>query len=250
MGHKQSKSAELPPPPGIDLQLLRQRIEELEQIAPPIRPDMPNYRRQLFNRELGELFNERHLTPILYEFYKDPEIGDCLEGGVVFYVDRENKRALVAALTDIFLEDLYRWSEGYSTTPGISTQLFSGFENTKKLCATPIHQAARASRHYKRGNKDDWYLPSIAELYQLYLNKDIVNQILIKQGKNPLKMEPRGDAQGRPYWSSSEYDYQDAYCIYFGDPPGWRRGENFRAQIFIQSGLGYVHPIRQFHYVI
>lgn len=58
---------------------------------------------------------------------------------------------------------------------------------------------------------EGWYMPSIAELCELYKNKDILNTSLSKCGGTTFGY--------RYYWSSSlsDDDYYDAWVLYFGD---------------------------------
>lgn len=51
-----------------------------------------------------------------------------------------------------------------------------------------------------------WYLPAVAELYEVYKNKDIVNAVLTGLGATQLRTES--------YWSSSQYSFSYSYAYY------------------------------------
>ena len=59
--------------------------------------------------------------------------------------------------------------------------------------------AAKLCKAYKSGGFTDWYLPSKAELNQLYLHKNKV-----------------GGLEATNYWSSTESDQNNAYDQEFG----------------------------------
>jgi len=68
----------------------------------------------------------------------------------------------------------------------------SGWANTDKIIiqnGEGTTYAAGLARAYRGGGYSDWFLPSIDELYQLYLNRDVIG----------------GFADHTWYWSSSEY---------------------------------------------
>ena len=66
------------------------------------------------------------------------------------------------------------------------------------------------------GYKDGWYMPSIAELAEMYKNKDVVNSVLSAVGGTQI--------YSSYYWSSSQYsstcsyawslDFSDGYLYY------------------------------------
>ena len=60
--------------------------------------------------------------------------------------------------------------------------------------------AAAAASEYSLNGYTDWYLPSLDELNQLFINRGVVG----------------GFVDGY-YWSSSEYDSSNAWNQYFGN---------------------------------
>ena len=82
--------------------------------------------------------------------------------------------------------------------------------------------ASRMARLYSNNGYSDWFLPSN---YELSMMNEVRNHI----GNLPTDY---------CYWSSSEYDYQKAYC------------QDFNSDIFdkhLRSTLCYVRPIRAFN---
>lgn len=82
------------------------------------------------------------------------------------------------------------------------TAVGTGARNTTDILAgcTEAGIAAKLADDYELNGYTDWFLPSITELHELYLNKDIVG----------------GFASGY-YWSSSENGSDFAWYKYFLD---------------------------------
>lgn len=113
---------------------------------------------------------------------------------------------------------------------GTSTEIGTGKTNTEALVKAMGNDAydsfdikigenyaAKACYDYNYGGFDDWFLPSRDELEQLY---------------NFFKYETPNDPTysyeylGSTYWSSSEYDGYDAWCVrfdFFGEMDGTQR---------------------------
>ena len=146
----------------------------------------------------------------------DPEIGDSLFGGMVFYIlnnlDPGHKtgetHGLICALED--LEDTVKWhpdSFALEEVTGTSEQMDYGKANTKKIIdklgTNDTNYAAYQATLY---NVDDgytgWYLPSKDELNRIYLNL-----------KEKTTIEFRDDS----YWSSSEKGKFDACRNHLGN---------------------------------
>jgi hypothetical protein len=247
MGQKQSRSGDAAPArfpaaaPPVPLEELRRqiglKIAALERRAPPINPSMPEYYPKLFNRELGELFNEQMLvSTILYKLYGGPQIGDYREGGVVFYVDPVSRRALVAATQDVDDFSNSTWGRIWVSTE-TEIGLFCGLKNTKRLCALGAqYQAAYIAQTYQGGNKNDWYLPSKQELWELYQQRSTVNKISRLNGGRSLRSRVGG---GSWYWSSSQ---RDTLYAWFVDFSGGHQHYNNK------SGFHCVRPVRTLHY--
>ena len=82
-------------------------------------------------------------------------------------------------------------SSGYYNTyiSGTDTAIGTGRKNTAVILATNANApAAKACKNYSNNGKTDWFLPSMDELNQLYVNKSYV-----------------GNMSDNWYWSSSQY---------------------------------------------
>jgi hypothetical protein len=159
-------------------------------------------------------------------------------GGIVFYVHEATAAApwryLEAApntwsggLADPFM----KWcsvvnnaapllSTGDTSTVHTLTTIGSGFSNTRMMLHSCTYGAANMAASYNGGGKSDWFLPSKAELSELYSAKATV-----------------GGFQESFYWTSFEASAGNAYYKHFqnGD-------ENVRAK----SENNSVRPIRAF----
>ena len=126
-------------------------------------------------------------------------IGDYYQGGKVAYIlvsgdpgyDANVKHGLIAATSD--QSTGIQWYNGsFSNTYARGTAIGTGLANTNTIItsqgATATSYAAGLARAYTGGGYTDWYLPSIGELYEIYLNKTAIG----------------GFEYGSRYWSSSE----------------------------------------------
>ena len=114
-------------------------------------------------------------------------LGEGLGGGLIFYLDASNNHGLIVTTND--LSGGARWnntSNPYSNINAYSTS--NGVSNTNAIISAigSSGHAAAICRAYTGGGYTDWYLPSINELYQLYLQKAII-----------------GNFQSYFYWSST-----------------------------------------------
>lgn len=134
--------------------------------------------------------------------------------GIVFYVNAEG-HGLALSLE----EDKLRWenethfvycqdivnitNEEY---PDVNINLGLGKYNTSFIIAQ-LGEAKAPAAKYCREQGEEWYLPTVGELYQLFnvANKHgKINRILIDNGYEPL------DGW---YWTSSEHDNGEAWRI-------------------------------------
>jgi para-nitrobenzyl esterase len=167
-------------------------------------------------------------TLIGTELVSNPQhqVGDMVEGGIVFYIDSTGQHGLVAAMenltegaTDPWGWGLngYEWGcygESVDAADGIS--IGTGYQNTMDIvnqgCATEngAINAAQAALDAEINGYNDWYLPSKDELLEMY------NTI----GNGGPEGNIGGFIEdGWPCWSSSKYinDYAYAWFVDFGN---------------------------------
>ena len=124
-----------------------------------------------------------------------PQINDYRYGGVVFYIDDTGKHGLVCAIEDLPYAMWGCYPKEISGADGRA--IGSGYQNTQDILADCTELSAARRCHLSNLNGyNDWFLPSIDELHEMYLNKDIIDATAVAHG---------GNAFGGRYWSSTEY---------------------------------------------
>jgi len=126
-------------------------------------------------------------------------IGDIVNGGVVFWIDSTGQHGLVVAFSDVatsvvwgcYGTDLPNVPNVSSNPPvGLGAEIGDGFNNTNNILKDcPTAPAALAARSYG----PDWFLPSINEWKKIYDNKTTL------EGVSGFI------AFSNYYWSSTEY---------------------------------------------
>jgi hypothetical protein len=127
-------------------------------------------------------------------------IGQKFGGGIIIYLDSTKMHGLIAATTDQGTN--VSWYNGsYISTGAKGVKIGTGAANTSKIIAKQGSgtYAAKLCRKYRGGNFSDWFLPSKAELNQLFLHR---NKLTGLSATN--------------YWSSTEFDQNNAYDQEFG----------------------------------
>lgn len=124
-------------------------------------------------------------------------IGDSYQGGIIFWLDTSGKHGLIAATTDQSTGILW-YNGSYTTTNAVRDGVYAGQYNTERIINNQGtgDYAAQLCANYQGGNYGDWYLPSIYELYLMYLQRTAI-----------------GGFVGY-YWSSTEYDSTNAWRYY------------------------------------
>lgn len=134
--------------------------------------------------------------------YKIGDTGPA--GGIVFYVTDGGLHGMEASLVDQTGRwDAVEWGCSQTATGANRTQIGIGAVNTSDIiyagCPDRPHPAHLAY-DFEFNGYTDWFLPSLDELKQLHLQKNVV-----------------GGFVDEAYWSSSESDYDLAGNVFFLD---------------------------------
>lgn len=129
-------------------------------------------------------------------------IGDMYGGGIIVYLDSTGQHGLIAATKD--QSTGIRWYSGkYVVTGATGTKIGTGLSNTNKIISkqgtTTGGYAARLCANLVLNGYDDWFLPSKGELNQIYKYRAKVPGLAATN-----------------YWSSTEYDANNAWDQEFG----------------------------------
>jgi hypothetical protein len=125
-------------------------------------------------------------------------IGESFGGGTVFYVYDNGKHGLINSPQ---LSAGINWDATYRSTYAYKNGIGGGAINTERILQTQgigANYAAQLCANYTGGNFADWYLPSLYELYLLSLVSESV-----------------GISSGYSYWTSTEYNANECWYIYF-----------------------------------
>jgi hypothetical protein len=164
------------------------------------------------------------------------KIGDFAQGGIVFWVDKTGEHGLVCAKSDSPFKIM--WSTTHSKISSYKEDIYDGKENTELIRLDYNETIASFKKHFKDYKPspnscaaiycdtlsisqdgvtyDDWYLPSIKELSQVYDNYVLIDKIASENGGDVFKKRPY--FQITSYWSSTEYKNSDyAYRVRFSN---------------------------------
>ncbi len=128
-------------------------------------------------------------------------------GGLIFYVnanyETDGWRFMEAAPNDQNTGSAFG-CDGTDITGAVGTAIGTGYQNTLdlELGCTTTGTAADLCAQYSRSTYDDWFLPSVEELYLAYQN--LHNQAI-----------PLGGFTATDYYTSSEIDKNLVYNVDF-----------------------------------
>ena len=126
--------------------------------------------------------------------FSSPEIGANVEGGIVFFIDSSSNLAYVATQNYI-IKDIQWGCSNFDVDGAESTSVGGGYQNTQDIINSSCggsQSAALACVDYDNGY-NDWFLPSLEELYLIYENLY----------QTELVSYNTGNSQNW-YWSSTE----------------------------------------------
>lgn len=162
----------------------------------------------------GDIYSTKRVT---FEV-KDLQIGDYYQGGIIFYLNGDGG-GLIAAPTDqstgikwggirnyVYSSHVPvraippTYNYYYITTGATGTEIGTGQANTDAIIAAQgaDYYAAQLCNDLVLNGYNDWFLPSRDELYQMYIHREVI-----------------GGFTTGIYWSSSEYDNDEAWRQYF-----------------------------------
>ncbi|MEI7897687.1 MAG: DUF1566 domain-containing protein [bacterium] len=148
-------------------------------------------------------------------------IGQNYGGGIIFYIDGTGQHGLIAATVDHGTRVV--WGCEPNFIGGTLLAIGTGQSNTTAIVTGCITAgiAARICNDLVLNGYSDWFLPSIYELHQMYLQKNVIG----------------GFAIDHSYWSSSENSDYTAYVEDF----------SYGGQNYGNKGTAYnVRAIRAF----
>jgi hypothetical protein len=130
-------------------------------------------------------------------------LGSVYQGGVVIWIDSTGQHGLVSDYQDL---EKVEWGCSGTNVNANGTAIGSGLQNTINIldgCSIDGIAADLCNNSTAQGYTD-WFLPSIDELSQIYLNKSAINSVM---GGNTFA------TYYEYYWSSSEINTTTAMYL-------------------------------------
>jgi len=163
-------------------------------------------------------------------------VGEFFGGGIIFWVSPDGQHGLIMSINDI--NSASQWSNITNDAVGNANDMYDGLANSNAIVAQQGHtsSAAKLCLDYTYNGFDDWYLPALWELSQIYHNCYTLNYILANDGDAntvPLVTDQTWSSAPYPsYWSSTEGDSQNAWGHYFasGNNPYYYKYGTYRVR--------------------
>jgi len=150
-------------------------------------------------------------------------LGQSYGGGIIFYLDSLKQHGLIAALSDAS-GGVQWYNGGYIATNALDSTIGGGQANTTAIINVQSAGTYAANVASQTANGySDWYLPSKAELALMYTN---------------LHVKGLGGFVGNYYWTSTEYNANQAWAQDFGQ---------VNSQFgYWKNNQAHVRPVRKF----
>lgn len=151
------------------------------------------------------------------------EIGQDLNGGIIFYIDETGEHGLVMAKENTEFSPKWGCQDGF--VGGTDVLIGTGRKNTELIiesCGENII-AARLCANYQSEGFVDWFLPSKDELNLIFENIAVPGLEVFEQGA---------------YWSSSEVDANKAWLQVMSN--------GIQDDYYEKSNYFHVRPVKEF----
>ena len=177
------------------------------------------------------------------------QIGDFAFGGIVFYVDETGENGLVCAPSNLngvvegwndfqWMDITVSGNQFIQLNASTSNLVGTGASNSSIIISSQGIGADAASMCslLELNGYDDWFLPSLNELWEINLNNELISNIALENGGDQFDFGF--------YWSSSEVNLTDAWAINFVNLDNAPQG-SFELSRGKMNGY-LVRPIRTF----
>lgn len=159
-------------------------------------------------------------------------VGEFYMDGIVFFIDHSGEHGLVASLDDLDGGSGVAWSD--VTTQKIGENAKSATDGAGNTDAIIAQQISGSAAQLCRNLGPDWYLPSNREVFLLFSQEILIDQILDNDGDpntNGLIQEEFMPTLAR-YWSSTEQDEKNAWAqkASSGDTSSFRKADTYRVR--------------------
>jgi hypothetical protein len=151
-------------------------------------------------------------------------IGELFGGGIVFWIDSAGQHGLIVSMANI--SQASTWSNITNARIGSPAQsTWNGQGNSTAIMGQSGHTGSAAllcdvysNADYGTGIYTDWYLPAIDQLSLAYQARYILN-------KNIEGVSGTNNISDTYYWSSTEFDSQNAmdYFFNYGEADYWTK---------------------------